>query len=159
MMNSNKLSIEPSNNIRKYAAIIFLIFGFLGFCDATYLTIEHYSGVIPPCTIVSGCETVLTSSYATISGMPISVLGMGYYGLIFIFAIAYLDSKKQLFLKIVIGLVSVGFLASLFLVYLQIFVLKHICLYCMFSAITSAVLFVAGCIVLKEITSSKVKIG
>ena len=52
-------------------AVVFLfIVALIGFADASYLTVEHYRNVIPPCT-TSGCETVLTSSYSTIlHGFP-----------------------------------------------------------------------------------------
>ena len=59
--------------------IITLIFALLGFLDATYLTILHYKNVIPPCSFHHSCETVLTSKFATIGPVPISLLGTLFY--------------------------------------------------------------------------------
>ena len=61
--------------------VLIAVFAFLGFLDATYLTIKHYQGVLPPCS-VSGCENVLTSRYATVGTLPISLLGSVYYLLV-----------------------------------------------------------------------------
>ena len=149
-MNSKEQSNKPSSKIFKIIAIVFFIFGFLGFCDAAYLTIKHYQGAIPPCSFVDGCESVLTSDYSAIAGVPISLLGMGYYFSVCILAFAYLDTKKQQFLRTAAVLSFVGFAISLFLVYLQVFVIRYICLYCMWSATTSAVLFLAGITVFKK---------
>jgi len=150
MMNSNNQLSERSKKILKSASIVFLVFGLIGFFDATYLTIEHYQGVIPPCSLTGGCETVLTSDYSSILNIPVSVLGMIYYFFVFIFAIAYIDTKKSIFLRMCASIGFFGFLASLFFVFLQLFVIKSICFYCMISAITSTVLFSAGFLVLKH---------
>ena len=150
-MNSNNQSSERSKKTLKYIAIVFLVFGFIGFCDAAYLTIEHYRGVIPPCSVVDGCESVLTSPYAKIAGIPISMFGMAYYFSIIILAIVYLDSRSRAVMRVCAGLSCVGFLTSIFLAYLQVFVIRYICLYCMISAASSAVLFAGGLIAWKRI--------
>lgn len=150
-MNSNNQLSERSKKILKNASIVFLVFGLLGFFDASYLTIEHYQGVIPPCSITGGgCENVLTSDYSTILNIPVSVLGMIYYFFVFLLTLLYLDTKKSIFLRICASVGFFGFLASLFFVFLQLFVIKSICFYCMISAVTSTILFVAGFLVLKH---------
>ena len=63
----------------KYLPLGIGVLAFLGFLDAVYLTVLHYKNAIPPCTIAHGCETVLTSSYATIFGIPIALIGAGFY--------------------------------------------------------------------------------
>src|SRR5581483_587523 len=74
----------------------YLLLGFtlLGFLDAAYLTIQHYQHVIPPCT-TGGCETVLTSSFATIAGTPIALIGAGFYVFIAILTGLYLQTKNK----------------------------------------------------------------
>ena len=62
----------------KILLIIIALLSFLGFLDAAYLTIKHYQGILPPCS-VSGCENVLTSRYASVGSLPISLLGSIYY--------------------------------------------------------------------------------
>ncbi len=129
---------------RKTFTYLFLLFALLGFLDASYLTIEHYRGVVPPCAIVSGCETVTTSAYSVLFGIPVALLGALYYLMIIVLSILYLDSKKEKILKILARATVLGLLASAYFVYIQGFVLHAWCLYCLGSATTSTLLFIVG---------------
>ena len=130
----------------------FLLIAFIGFADAAYLTAKHYLGEIPPCSIVSGCETVLTSPYATIVGnIPIALVGAAYYLLLFIGGMFYFDSKNTRVLQATAYFSAVGFFTSAVLITLQIFVIKALCLYCVASAVTSTLLFILGIIILRTL--------
>lgn len=120
-----------------------------GFADAAYLTAEHYRGIIPPCT-VGQCETVLTSHYAVVAGIPIAVAGVAYYGLVVLLLIAYLDGGTLRTLRATARLTGLGFLASLGFVGLQLFVIHAICQYCMFSALMCLVLVCCGVAILRH---------
>lgn len=126
--------------IPKWIPIVLLIVAFIGFADATYLTVEHYQNKIPPCTI-GGCESVLTSQYAQVLGMPVSLLGAIYYLIVIISLFLYLDTKKELFLRIPMLLSVFGALASLGFMYVMIFVIKAFCQYCVLSALSSLTIF------------------
>jgi uncharacterized membrane protein len=127
-----------------------LALALIGFADATYLTVEHYRNVIPPCSVVSGCEQVLTSAYSTIAGLPVSLIGAIYYFSVLLGAAAYLESRKTFFLKWALLLSILGFLASLWFVYLQVFVIHSLCAYCLGSAVTSTVLGVTALVVFSK---------
>jgi uncharacterized membrane protein len=116
----------------------------LGFVDASYLTIEHYRGVIPPCSVVSGCETVLTSSYSTIFGVPVALGGAIYYFLILISVFIYFESKNNTPLKWSLLLTIPGMIMSLWFVYVQVFILQSYCIYCLGSFLTTTILFVTA---------------
>ncbi|OGI92528.1 hypothetical protein A3A09_00930 [Candidatus Nomurabacteria bacterium RIFCSPLOWO2_01_FULL_42_20] len=131
----------------KILAIVFLVVAAIGFLDATYLTAQHYSGNIPPC-LIAGCEVVLVSPQSVIAGVPLALLGSIYYLALLILSIAYLDSKKKQFIRLAAYLAIAGFAASLYFVYLQLFVIKEICQYCMLSAGTSTTLFILGLFIL-----------
>lgn len=131
----------------KILAIVFLVVSAIGFIDATYLMVMHYIGNIPPCTI-HGCEIVLTSAQSRIVGIPVALLGSLYYVILLILSIAFLDSKKIAFIKCASYCTVIGFIASLYFVYLQLFVIKAICQYCMISAGASTTLFVLGMYIL-----------
>src|SRR3954470_4195523 len=52
----------------------------VGLFDASYLTVEHLSGNSVRCMIVTGCDEVLQSSYATLpGGVPVAALGAVAY--------------------------------------------------------------------------------
>ena len=149
----------PLAEARTAGLIFFFIVALLGFADATYLTIEHYRNVIPPCTATGGCETVLTSSYSVIFGIPVSLLGSIYYLAILIGTFLYLESKHgsgtirahhSAILKWTFIATALGFGMSLWFVFLQLFVIHSICEYCMGSATTSTTLFIAAIFMLRK---------
>lgn len=126
---------------------LILVLSFLGFLDAAYLTILHFKNAIPPCTI-SGCEIVLTSKYAVINGVPISLIGAVFYFLLIILSVFLLtkpkDSGKLRILYVKQGiffLTAVGFFISLILIYIQFVIIKSWCQYCIFSEILNTGLF------------------
>lgn len=150
-MNSLKqLLKQPLRALPTKLAIFLLIVALLGFADATYLTIEHFSGDIPPCTIVEGCESVLTSPYAVIAGIPVSLIGAIFYFIVLVGVFSFIESKKTGLLKWSLLLTVFGFLATLWFLYLQAFVIGAFCLYCLGSALTSTVLFVTAIVVFKK---------
>lgn len=150
MKHLKHLLTQPLAALPTSLAVFLLVVALLGFADASYLAIEHYQGVIPPCTIVSGCEVVLTSSYSFIFGIPVSLLGAVYYLIVAAGIFSFLESKKTAFLKSALLLTVFGMLFSLWFLYVQVFILGSYCLYCLGSALTSTILFVTACIVVKK---------
>lgn len=127
--------------IPKWIPIVILLLALVGFSDATFLTVKHFQGVIPPCSI-GGCESVLTSIYSNILGIPVSLLGAIYYFIIILSLFIYFDSKKEIFLKIPIILSVFGFIVSIYFISIMAFVLKALCVYCLFSDIISTIIFI-----------------
>lgn len=154
------------------------ILGFLGFLDSTYLTINHYKNALPPCHLKTGCETVLTSQYSTISGVPIALIGAVFYLAVMGFAIILLQSKegkvskvskvpnvpkgeRKAFdtfgtfpsfdtFKILVLLISSGFIVSLILLFIQAFVLRAFCQYCLISEAISTLLLIFGVVLIRS---------
>ena len=123
-----------------------LIFSLIGFLDATYLTIQHYRGFGLDCGPLLECDEVMTSQYAVIGGIPLALLGTLYYLAIFLLTVAYYDRKQLYILSIIARLTILGFLVSLILIYLQAFIIRTFCFYCLLSALTSTVLFMLALI-------------
>lgn len=140
-MNSEVLLKKPFQ-IPNWLPFVFLIVSALGFADATYLTVKHFLGTPVPCSILHGCEIVLNSKYSIIYGLPTAMLGALFYLTVMILSAIYLETKKIIILRLIFYTATFGFLASLGFVYIQLFILKSICLYCMGSAITSTTLFI-----------------
>lgn len=127
-----------------------IILSLLGLFDASYLTFKHYAGLPMSCSLLQGCEKVLTSQYAVIGGLPVALLGVGYYLAIFVVSASSFRYPSAKTLVLIRLLSPFGFLGSLWFVYLQLFVLKAICLYCLISAVTSTLIFIFSFIALKE---------
>ncbi len=143
-MPNSETSSKKLAGLSSWLPITLLITPGFGFIDATYLTTQHYLGSPVACSILKGCEQVTTSAYSSIGGIPVALLGSIYYLTVIILAVCFLDSKKDYFLDIIAKISPFGFLASLYFVYLQIFIIKAICIYCMGSAITSTLIFILG---------------
>ena len=111
--------------------IVLGVLAVVGLLISGYLTWVHYAGVAPVCVGGSGgCETVQTSSYATMLGVPVAALGLvGYSGLLLS---ALLRGEVGAYLGLLVALV--GTLFSAYLTYLELFVIHAICEWCVASA-------------------------
>jgi len=115
----------------------------IGIADALYLTIEHVTGQSVRCTIISGCSAVLSSPYAVVAGIPLAAVGGAAYFTVFSLAILAIFGYR-IAGKLLLPLVGAMFLVTLWLIYLQAFVIREFCQYCLLSAlITTALLVVA----------------
>src|SRR5919112_6272596 len=114
----------------------------IGLLISGYLSWVHYIGVAPVCVGESGgCETVQTSSYATIFGVPVAVMGLvGYSGLLFS---ALLRGEAGVYLAFLVALV--GALFSAYLTYLEVFVIHAICEWCVASAEVMVAALLCAC--------------
>lgn len=118
---------------------------FVGLIDATYLTWKYFSGGEVACGVIPGleCDVVLGSTYSLVFGVPLALLGALYYLAVVVLGILYLKKKDNMFLRLLMGVTSAGFLSSLYLMYIQAFVLNAYCTFCIISAIISTILFVS----------------
>ena len=116
------------------AALLSLI----GLADAIYLTVQDLTGQSLRCTIISGCSEVLGSAYAHIGPVPLAALGaLAYFS---VFSLAILTAFGYRFARpLLAGLTAVMFLMSLWLLYLQAYVIHHFCQYCLLSAAVATV--------------------
>ena len=111
--------------------ILLFVLAVLGLAISAYLTWTHYAGLTPVCTgSGEGCETVQSSRYASLLGIPVALLGLiAYGGLVFS---AVLWRRIGIYLGLLISLV--GTLFSAYLTYLEIFVIGALCQWCLASA-------------------------
>ena len=105
----------------------------IGLADATYLTVQALTGETLTCGGSPDCFRVLGSSYARLGGIPVAMLGALAYFTIFTLATfaAFGYSWVSRFLALI---VSAMFLMTLWLLYVQAFLLHAYCRYCLFSA-------------------------
>lgn len=142
-------SARPSKALPNWLIFGLIGISFIGFLDASYLTIAHYTGATLNCSILKGCEQVTNSPYSVILNVPVALLGSLYYLTVLILSLLYFDTKNASILKIIAPFTLLGFAASVWFVYLQFFVIKALCQYCMVSALTSTLLFVLGILIFK----------
>jgi uncharacterized membrane protein len=109
------------------------LFCLLGLADATYLTVLALTGETAACSGQAGCFEVLGSAYSKIAGIPVAAFGVAGYFSAFTFATfaAFNYPRTQKFFALTVGLL---FAATLWLLYVQAFLLHAFCRYCLFSA-------------------------
>lgn len=142
----NELEITDNRigygSIAKYAYFAALV-ALIGLGDSIYLTVKHFLDEKVPCSILSGCEQVLTSSYAEIFGIPTAAFGAIAYFLVFSLAImAAFGNRRMWFAFGLMTIVMLFFTAWLF--YLQAVVIKAFCQFCLLSALTTTTLFIVA---------------
>jgi uncharacterized membrane protein len=105
----------------------------IGLADATYLTVQALTGETLSCGGSPDCFRVLGSSYAKVGGIPVAMLGALAYFTVFTFATfaAFGYPRAPKFLVLISGTM---FLMTLWLLYVQAFLLHAYCRYCLFSA-------------------------
>lgn len=119
------------------------IVALIGFADATYLTVHHYVQVPLPCSILHGCETVLTSPWAMVGPIPLSAFGVIFYLLVLALLLAIFTSNGQpvRLMKALSALVTIGALMSVSFLAIQGFIIGAFCQYCVLSAACAFSLF------------------
>jgi uncharacterized membrane protein len=105
---------------------------------AAYIAIAEADGGAPACLAGGGgCETVSASSHSELAGISVAVLGIVGYALLLATALLRGDGARMGgFL-----LALVGFGYSVYLTYLELFVIDAICQWCVVSALLMTVLF------------------
>jgi uncharacterized membrane protein len=116
--------------------ILYGIAGFfclLGLADATYLTVLALTGETAACGGQAGCFEVLGSAYSRMAGIPVAAFGVAGYFTAFTCAMfaAFNYARASKFFALTVGIL---FAATLWLLYVQAFLLHAFCRYCLFSA-------------------------
>ena len=142
--------MRPSKTIPKWIIFALVAVSLIGLADSSYLTAKHYLGSPVNCSIFNGCEKVTTSPYSIILGVPVELLGVLYYFSFLLLIIFYIDTRREKILEFTARFSIIGVIASFWFLFLQIFIIKALCLYCLISATSSALLFILGIIFLKR---------
>ena len=130
---------ESRPTLRKRLYAVAAVLALFGLADGIYLTVEHITGRTVQCIASSGCQEVLASQYAAFGPVPLAAIGaLAYFtafSLAFLAALGY--AKSGGLFAILIGAM---FATTLWLFYLQAWVLHAFCVYCLFSAGVTTIL-------------------
>jgi len=125
-----------------------------GLAISLYLVTTHYGDRPIACAGVGDCEAVNSSAYASIGGVPVSLLGVGLYAslasMAFYWALYPSDDRRMVAYW---GLALSGAGYAAYLTYVELEVLHAICVWCVASATilgTSLVLASAALVLTPE---------
>lgn len=121
---------------------------------ALYLTMFKLGYIGSLSCAVGSCEVVQTSRWAIFLGYPVAAWGVAYYAAVLAVSLAGLgaslvdDRRVSLLL---VAMTATGVLFSVWLTYLELFVIDAICMWCVVSAVLAVLLFVIALLDLRDV--------
>lgn len=112
-----------------------------GLADAVYLTVHHFTAEPVPCSIIEGCEAVLTSSYAEFAGVPLAAFGAAAYFIAFSLALLASFGNRSMWTLFGVQTILMA-IFTVWLIYLQAIVIGAFCQFCLISAVTTFTLLI-----------------
>ncbi len=127
------MKVSPSDPTRPPLFALAALLSLGGLADSIYLTVTHLTGEDVTCIASSGCSEVLSSAYASVGQIPLGAFGaLGYFVAFSLATLAAFGYAARPDLAAVV--VAVMLLTTLWLLYVQAFVLHAFCDFCLLSA-------------------------
>jgi len=125
-----------------------------GLFVAIYLSLYKLGYIGTLACSVGSCETVQLSKWAALFGVPVAVWGVVFYVAVLAVSLAGLsaplaDSRRVS--QLLVAMTGFGVLFSLWLTWLELFVIHAICTYCVISAIFVTILFGIALLDLRDV--------
>ena len=120
----------------------------IGLLVSIYMTIFKITNNENMCIGSHGCSVVNSSRYAEVNGIPVAVLGVVGYSvilavLLFERRFSFLQQNGSL---IFFGLSLTGFLFTLYLIYVEVALIKAYCPFCITSQTAMTLIFILSVI-------------
>ena len=120
---------------------------------AGYLTWTHLIDADPYCGGAHGCADVQSSPYSRVAGIPVSAIGLIGYLLLLTLSLlrGRLNAEIDFFLPVLsFGAALIGVLYSVYLTYLEAFVILAWCYWCVTSAVIIAAVWILSVVDLRR---------
>ena len=122
---------------------ILYVLGFVGVLDTLYLMYHKLSGTEVACIFFpkEWCQKVQHSTYSKTFGIPNSFAGFAMYVAILTLTALYVAGSAPFWY--IQAIVTFGFAFSMYFTFIQAFVLRAFCTWCVVSAINFALMLLA----------------
>ena len=122
----------------KMEEIIIIILSVVGFAASFYIFYSKKYDKPLYCPIGEDCDAVVRSKYGKTFGVENTIPGMLYYAIMLIYGILNRNLfKGNIIYYFLVSASVASVLFSLYLVYVQKFILKKWCIYCIISTMAS----------------------
>lgn len=125
-----------------------LVLVVIGLLVSIYMTIYKFTGNDGMCIGSGDCKTVNASRYSEIYGVPVALVGVGGYAAIL--AMLLLEKRYDFLRKnasmILFGFAMLGFMFTVYLIYVEAAILKAYCPFCLASQATMTLIFILSVI-------------
>jgi len=135
--------------MKRLSVVLILALAFCGIAVSSYLAESEKNGQPLICNVenLSGCNTVVSSAYSHIFGISLADFGLLFYTLVFVFAAIELALFNQVLRRVLQLFALVGILTSLYSIYIQVFIIEALCIYCIFSAILTFLILLLASVI------------
>jgi len=123
---------------------VIIFFTVLGLAVSIYMTIFKLTNNEKMCVGSGGCTIVNASGYSEVYGIPVAAVGIAGY--LAIFGVLLFERKAG-FLQdnasmILFGLTLTGFLFTLWLIFVEVVLIKALCPFCLTSQVSMTIIFI-----------------
>ena len=122
--------VEARKLLGVHPALILAALDTVGLVVASYLSIVELSGGVPTCGIIEGCEEVARSQYNNFAGIPVALFGVLLSVTLLALALAWWRTNIYGLLLAHYALSLVGVIFDGYFLFLQVFVIKAVCIWC-----------------------------
>lgn len=116
----------------------------IGLLVSIYMTIYKVTNNNSMCIGSSGCSEVNSSRYSEVNGIPVAVLGVIGYAAIL--ALLFLEQRPGIFQQngtlMFFGISLMGFLFTLYLIYVEVALIGAYCPFCLTSQAVMTIIFI-----------------
>jgi uncharacterized membrane protein len=127
-----------------------ILIALAGAAIAGYLTLVKLAGELPICGPLHGCETVATSSYSELGGIPTAAFGVGLSLLLAGAQLRWWRLGDRRGARVAYGIGLAGLVVVAYLTYLELFVIGSVCVWCVAYAVTIVGGWIAAALALRE---------
>jgi len=121
-----------------------IAFTIIGLLVSIYMTIYKITSNNAMCLGSGDCSTVNSSPYSEVNGIPVA--GIGVLGYAAILAALFFEKRNKFFREngtlLVFGMALTGFLFTVWLIYVEIALLKALCPFCVTSQVAMTIIFI-----------------
>ena len=130
-----------------HPGLILAILDVIGLAIASYLSVVEVGGGVPVCGPLKGCETVAQSEYSRIGGIPVAVYGVVLSLTLLTLALAWWKSNARGLLLLHYGLSLGGVIFEIYFTYIQLVVIRAVCVWCTSYGLSLILRFVVALVV------------
>ncbi len=118
-----------------------IVLALVGLGVATYLSVVHFAHQPIACNGIGDCEYVNSTKYAKVAGVPVALMGAASYATMALLVAAAWLRRDAMLLLAAWTMAAASFAFSMYLTYVELWVIDAICVYCVVSATTMTALF------------------
>jgi uncharacterized membrane protein len=124
---------------RKILLALLIVLSIIGIADSVYLAGSAATDTPLVCDIngLGGCNEVAQSPYSKVFGIPLADFGLAFYSILLVLTVLYSRKDGEGLTNSLKAISIIGALLSIYFVFVQFFVIKALCVYCLVSALVS----------------------